>query len=70
MHPDTSLKVNGHGFERLTRPPQADTVPPNVAAVEVPRCIQHHAVQVDQCPQMVNEEGVLKQKLLESLYEE
>ena len=41
----------------------------NRDAAEIPRYIQLHASQVDQCLQMVNEEDILKQQLLGSLEE-
>ena len=44
-------------------------MPENVAADKVPRWIQQHAAQVDQWQQMVNTEDILKQQLMDSLYE-
>ena len=41
----------------------------NRDAAEIPRYIQLHASQVDQCRQMVNVEDILKQQLLGSLEE-
>ena len=69
MKLSTYQTVSGHKYEHPNRTPQADTVTPNAAAMEVPRWIQHHAAQVDQCQQMVNAEDILKQKLLDSLDE-
>ena len=69
MQPATYQTVIGHEFELLTRPPQATRVPTNAAALEVPRWIQHHAAQLDQCNKMVNAEDIIKQKLLYVLNE-
>ena len=44
-------------------------MPDNVAAYEVTRWIQQYADQLDQWLQMVNAEDILKQKLMDSLYE-
>ena len=54
MQTVTNQIVTGHEFERPTRPPQADPVPTNAFAAEVPRFIQQHACHVDQWRQMVN----------------
>ena len=69
MQPAIYRTVIGNDFQRPDRPPQAYPVPANAAVAEVPRYIQYHAVQVEQCRQMVNAEDILKQQLLESLYE-
>ena len=44
-------------------------MPPNAATAEVPRWIQQHTEQVDQCRQMVNAEDILEHQPLESLDE-
>ena len=69
MQPATYQTVIEHDFQCLDHPPKAAPVPANAAADEVPRYIQHHAAQVEHWRQMVNAEDILKQQLLESLYE-
>ena len=69
MQPATYRTVIGKDFQRAVRPPQAALVPTNTYAAEIPRYIQLHAAQVDQCRQMVNVEDILKQQLLVSLEE-
>ena len=54
MQPDTHRTVVCHGFQLSDCPKQAAPYPTNAAAAEVPRYIQHHAVQVDQWRQMIN----------------
>ena len=69
MYPATYRTVTRQEYQRLDRPPQAATVPANVAESKVPRYIQHHVAQVEQWHQMVNSEDILKQQLLDSLDE-
>ena len=69
MQPATYHIVIGQYFQCPVRPPQTSPVPTNTDAAEILRYIQLHASQVDQWRQMVNEEDILKQKLLESLEE-
>ena len=69
MQPDTYRTVIGQYFQLPVRPPQADPVPNNADAAEIPRYIQLHAAQVDQWRQMVNGEDIMKQQNLESLEE-
>ena len=44
----------GQYFQHPVRHPQADPVPTNTDAADIPRYIQVHAAQVDQWRQMVN----------------
>ena len=63
MQPATYRTVIGQDFQQPVHPPQADPVPTNADAAEIPRYIQIYAAQVDQWCQMVNAEDILKQKL-------
>ena len=67
MQPATYRTVIGKYFQLPVRPPQADLVPTNTYAAEIPRYIQLHAAQVDQWRQMLNAEDILKHQLLGSL---
>ena len=69
MQPATYRTVIGQDFQHPFRPPQADPLPTNANADEIPRYIHLHATQVDQWRQMVNAEDILKQQLLGSLEE-
>ena len=69
MQPATYRTVIGQYFQLPIRPPQAAPVPTTTDADEILRYIQLHAAQVNQCPQMVNEEDILKKQLLVSLEE-
>ena len=69
MQPATYRTVIGEDFQRPVCPQQVSPAPTNTDAAEIPRYIQLHIVQVDQCRQMVNAEDILRQQLLESLGE-
>ena len=69
MQPATYQTVIGKYFQRLVSPPQADPVPTNADAAEIPRYIQLHAAQVYQWRQTVNVEDILNKQLLGSLEE-
>ena len=60
MQPDKYQTVTGKEFQHPSRPTKSDPVTANEATDEVPRYIQHHAAQLDQCCQMVNVEDIPK----------